>query len=132
MCPWPSHLLSWPFGHILGPAAPSFPTTRPKTGRTEHVFAAQGGTHRFPSGNKRCFLNGVFQSGVFRGWSGSARAERTKMLKNTAVFRHSLSPSRVSFFSLSQAEVRNLKNTVWKTPFGTLRNFGGSRRQTET
>ena len=41
---------------------------------------------------------------------------------NTAVFRHSLSLWKG--LPLSQAEVRNLKNTVWKTPFGTLR-FGG-------
>ena len=30
----------------LGSAAPNFPTTRAKTGRTAHVFAAQGGTRR--------------------------------------------------------------------------------------
>ena len=41
----------------------------------------------FPRSNKRCFLNGLFQSGVFRGWSGSASAEGTKMLENTSVFR---------------------------------------------
>ena len=41
--------------------------------------------------------NGVFQSGVRRGWPGSARAEGTKMLENAGVF------------------------PVWKTPFGTLR-----------
>ena len=39
-------LLSWPFEQILGSAAPNFPTTRAKTGRTAHVFAAQAGTHR--------------------------------------------------------------------------------------
>ena len=42
--------------------------------------------------NKRCFLNGVFQSGVFRGWPGSARAEGTQMPENAGVFGHSLSP----------------------------------------
>ena len=44
-----------------------------------------------PGTNKRCFLNGVFQSGVFRGWSRSAWEEGTKMLESTGVFRHSLS-----------------------------------------
>ena len=44
-----------------------------------------------PMSNKRCFLNGVFQSSGFRGWSGSARAEGKKMLEKTVVFRHSLS-----------------------------------------
>ena len=61
--------------------------------------------------NKRCFLNGVFQSGVLRVWPGSARAEDTKMPENTSVFRHSLSLGMS--LPLSQAEVRNLKNTVW-------------------
>ena len=42
------HLFSWPFEQILGSAAPSFPTIRAKTGRTAHVFAAQGVTYRFP------------------------------------------------------------------------------------
>ena len=41
------------------------------------------------------------------------------MLENTGVFRHSL-PLRKGL-PLSQAGVRNLKNTVWKTPFGTVR-----------
>ena len=44
-----------------------------------------------PRGNKRCFLNGVFQSGMFRGWPGSARAEGTKMIENTSLIGHSLS-----------------------------------------
>ena len=72
-----------------------------------------------PMSNKRCFLNGVFQSGVLRGWTGSARAEHAKMPENTGVFRHSLSLGKS--LPLSRVEVRNLKNTVWKTPFGTLR-----------
>ena len=33
-----------------------------------------------PRSNKRCFLNGVFQIAVVRAWSGSARADGTKML----------------------------------------------------
>ena len=40
------HLLSCPFEQILGSAAPSFPTTRAKTGHTAHDFASQGGAHR--------------------------------------------------------------------------------------
>ena len=44
------------------------------------------------------------------------------MLENAGNFRHAFSLWRG--FSLSQAEVRNLKSTVWKTPFGTLGNFG--------
>ena len=81
---------------------------------------------QLPRSNKRCFLNGVFQSGVFRGWSGSERVEATKIPEKTGVFRHSSSLWRG--LSLSQAKVRSLKNTVWKTPFGTLRNSGTNHR----
>ena len=44
------------------------------------------------------------------------------MLENAGVFRHAF--SLWTGFPLSQAEVTNLKNTVWKTPFGTLRILG--------
>ena len=64
-----------------------------------------------PRSSTRCFPS------VFRGWSGSATAEGTKMLEKTGVFRHF--SSRWRDLPLSQAEVRNLKNTVWNTPFGT-------------
>ena len=37
---------SWALGHLLGSAARRDPTTRAKTGRTAHVFTAQGGTRR--------------------------------------------------------------------------------------
>ena len=40
------------------------------------------------------------------------------MLENTGVFRHSL--CLCTGFPLLQTGLRNLKNTVWKTPFGTL------------
>ena len=43
-----------------------------------------------PNDNKRCFLNGVFQSSAFRGWPGSATAEGLKMPENTVVFGHSV------------------------------------------
>ena len=78
-----------------------------------------------PSRNKRCFLNGVFffRIGVLRGRRGSARAEGTKMLENSGVFRHFL--FHWWGFPLLQAQVRNLKNTVWKAPFGTLWQHGG-------
>ena len=79
------------------------------------------------SSNKRCFLNSVFQSGVFRVWLGSTRAEGTKMLENAGVFRYAFSLWRG--FPLSQAEVRKLKNTVWKTPFGTLRSWSFLRKR---
>ena len=84
--------------------------------------------HRWiPRGNKRCFLNGVFQSGVFRGWSGSARAEGTKMLWNTGIFRHSLSLR--THIPLWQAEVRNLKTPLGKhrlEPLSELFAFSSS------
>ena len=44
-------------------------------------------------GNKRCFLNGVFQSGVLRGWSGSTRAEGTQMLEKHRLFLGILRPA---------------------------------------
>ena len=51
-----------------------------------------GGANAFdPTSNKRCFLNGVFQSGVFRAASASARAHGTKMPENCGVFKHVLS-----------------------------------------
>ena len=37
---------------LLGSAARSYPTTRAKTGRTAHVFTAQGGTSTFMRGQK--------------------------------------------------------------------------------
>ena len=40
-------------------------------------------------GHTRCFLNGVFQSGVFRGRSGPGSTEGTKILENTGVCKHS-------------------------------------------
>ena len=45
-----------------------------------------------PRSNKRCFLNGVFQFGVFRGWPGSGRPERSKMLDKSGVFTHFRAP----------------------------------------
>ena len=62
---------------------------------------------RGPRSNKRCFSDWCVQ-----------RAQGTEMPENSGVSRHSLSLGRG--FALSQAEVRNLKNTVWKTPFGIL------------
>ena len=52
------------------------------------------------------------------------------MLEKTGVFRHGLSLRRGLL--LSQAHVTNLKNTVWKTPLGTLRKedlFRGVARE---
>ena len=65
--------------------------------------------------NKRCFLNGVFQSGVLRGWPGSARAEHTKMPENTGVFRHlCLWEEFTSVASQGEeSEKHRLENTVW-------------------
>ena len=40
------------------------------------------------SNGGRCFRNRVLQSGLLRGWSGSMRAEGTKLLENEDVFRH--------------------------------------------
>ena len=75
--------------------------------------------------SNRCFSEWC----VLQGWSGSTRAEDAKMLENKGVFRH-LCPSEGGL-PLSQAEVRNLKNTVWKTPFGTLRTIPGRTRDCE-
>ena len=63
--------------------------------------------------SKRCFSEWCVQSMV------RIRKGRRHMLENIGVFRHHLSLWRG--FPLSKAEVRNLKNTVCKTPFGTLR-----------
>ena len=56
-----------------------------------------------------------------------------KCLK-TLVFSGMLCPPEGGF-PVSQDKVRNLKNTVWKTPFGTLRGFRGrfsGERKTRT
>ena len=45
-----------------------------------------------PRSNRHCFQNSAFQAGMFRGWSRSGRAEGTKMLENTDVFRHLFPP----------------------------------------
>ena len=57
-------------------------------------------------------LNDGFQSGMFRGWSRSARAEGTKYLKRPVFsgILHSL-PQRRGL-PPSQVAMRNLKNTV--------------------
>ena len=51
----------------------------------------QNRTHKNSSGIPRCFPNLVFQNVMFRGSSGSARADCSKVLENAGVFRHSLS-----------------------------------------
>ena len=51
--PLGQHFASWAIGHLLGSAARSSLTTRAKTGRTAHVFTAQGGTRRLFSGLTR-------------------------------------------------------------------------------
>ena len=83
------------------------------------ICAVRSKVGHTPRGNKRCFLNVVFQSGMLRGWSGSTSAEGTKIPERTGVFRQSL--FHCKGLPLSQAEVKTLKNTVWKTPFGVFR-----------
>ena len=46
------------------------------------------------------------------------------MTENMGVFRHFALP--LSEIAPVQAKVKNLKNTVWKTPFGTLWQRGKS------
>ena len=74
----------------------------------------------FPRSNKRCFLNGVFQSGALRGLWGSAKTEGTKMHKNTGVLRQFLSFWKGVFSVASWGEESA------KKPFGTLRRFPGA------
>ena len=57
-----------------------------------------------------------------------AKEELTAFSKS-GVFRHSLSLWRG--LPLSRAEVRNLKNTVWKAPFGTLQSKWKVRKVAE-
>ena len=86
---------------------------------------------RKPRSNKRCFLNGVFQSGVFRGWGDWQWQKASKCLK-TLVFLGILCPSeRVYLCRKPRPKMRNLKNTVWKTPFGKHRwgNHGNHESQ---
>ena len=61
----------------------------PKTA-VETAEETAGETRSVQGVTKRCFLNGVFQSGVFRKRPGSVRAEGTKMPPNTGVLGHSL------------------------------------------
>ena len=55
-----------------------------------------------PTGNKRCFLNGDFQSGVLRGWSGSTRAEGTEMLEKHGCFQAFFLPLKAFTFVASR------------------------------
>ena len=69
----------------------------------------------------RCFLNGVFQSGVLRGWSRSARAESTKLLENTSVFRQ-LCPSERACLC-RKPRLRICKTLFGKHRLRTLKNI---------
>ena len=61
--------------------------------------------HGKQRGNKRCFLNGVFQSGVFRGWLGTPKC------LETLVFPSIFCPcERVCLCCRSRWG-------IWKTPF---------------
>ena len=74
-----------------------------------------------PRSNKQCFLNGVFQSGVFQGLARICAGRRHQNAgKKKKLFSGILCPPEKGL-PLSLADVRNLKNTIWKTPFGTLR-----------
>ena len=90
----------------------------PKQSQTE-----PNGAETEPNGaetDRNRALSGGTAGGVCRG--GGVGVVREKENHYTGVFRHILSLCRG--FPLSHDEVRNLKNTVWKTPFGTrLRTF---------
>ena len=64
--------------------------------------------------SKRCFSEWCAERAV-----RTRKGRKHQIVLNTGVLRRLFCPSEGVF--LSQAEVRNLKNTVWKTPFGTLR-----------
>ena len=68
-----------------------------------------------PDGNKRCFLNGGFQSGVFRGWRGCARAQGTNMPENTGALGHGVTLKRFTSVASrgEESEKHRLENTVW-------------------
>ena len=58
----------------------------------------------------------------FSEWCVQRVVRICKGRKNQNAFKHcSFQAFFVPLYPLSQAEVRNLKNTVWKIPFGTLR-----------
>ena len=67
--------------------------------------------------SKRYFSDLCVQRAV-----SSAREEGTKMPENSGVFKRSLSLG--GGFPLSQAEVRNLKNTVWNPLASFPEDFG--------
>ena len=85
----------------------------------------------FPRSNKQCFLNGVFQSGVFRWWAGSAwKKEGTKTLENTGVSRHLFVPLKRFASVASRGETtqkQRLEKTVWNSLVltGLSRELGG-------
>ena len=57
------HFASWALGHLLGLAARGSLPTRVRTGRTAHVFTAQGGTRRENEPSSKTPLLGVSQKG---------------------------------------------------------------------
>ena len=69
--------------------------------------------------DKRRFLKGVFRVVCSEGGQDLQGQKTPKCLK-TLVFSGIL-VSLGKSLPLLQVEERNLKNTIWKTPFGTLR-----------
>ena len=67
-----------------------------------------------PRNNKWCCLNGVFQSGVLRGWSGPMGPEGTKMLEKDWCFQAFFVQGFTSVGSRGEeSEKHRLENTVW-------------------
>ena len=69
-----------------------------------------------PRRNKRCFLNGAFQSGVFRRVVRIRKGRRHQNARKTGVFKHFSSLWRGYLCRMSRWEIS-------KTPFGTLRKI---------
>ena len=67
-------------------------------------------------GSKWYFLNGFFSEWCVQRVARICKGRRHQHAWNTGVFGHCGALCRF----LSQAEVSNLKNTLWKTPCGTL------------
>ena len=88
-----------------------------------------------PESDSQGVTNGVFQTLFFRvGCSEGGQdpqGQKAQKCSKTLVLSGIRCASERGF-PLSKAEVRHLKNTVWKTPFRTLRDSGFAKQVSQT
>ena len=76
------------------------------------ILTDYGGSNQ---GVTRCFLDGVFQIGVFRGWPGICKGRRHQMPENIGVFGQFFFLCRFASVASrgEESEKYRLENSVW-------------------